>query len=184
MLDPNDDAAMDAFMRKTLADLESRHTPGSADVREPWLLQAVFDNDDPTGNFVYTVGLSWLGRPELYVSTGDLRAGGYLLNVAAARHIGQPFEPETCIEFDPTTELAVPLRIRGPLAHAHAGEDVPEEWAHVGVAVNVARYRGVDLSVLQCVWPDDQGYWPEAAEYDAGGTGGRFPQRMMPLAVA
>lgn len=142
-----DPAAMDAYLGRVAALIDEHGV----------MLQAVF-GDSVADAFTYTVGLTGRGLPELWLGTLAPEQAGPILNAAAK---------QTALEPGPLDlGFSVPFRIRGPV-------DVDE--AAVGVARQMHPLS--DVVVLQVLWPDEAGLFPDEPGYDE-----RFPQRVLPLA--
>jgi hypothetical protein len=107
-----------------------------------WVAQGVFPNSAEDGlGFIYTVGLTVAGLPELIISGLFTEQGQDLVNSAAKLHLEREFTPG-----DTITEMAnVPFRVI----------DAPN--AEIGVAV---RMYGAKARALQLVWPEADGSFP------------------------
>lgn len=136
--------------------------------RVGWAVQGVF-GETPEDMFSYTIGLTDKGLPELWIGTLGPQQSQPVLNglaeLALSRHgrgealpIGEPID----------AEYSVPFRLRGP---------VDVEAAEAFGAVRWAIDKPVTL--LQVLWPDNEGRFPDQDGYDQG----HFPQRVLPLAA-
>ncbi len=126
-------ARLDAYDRQSLATINEHG----------WMLQAVFGtDDDPCAPFVYTVGLTVAGLPELIIAGLPDQTAGWLLNTAAKRSLGVEIKAGDVIDDIAT----VPFRVI----------DAPS------AEVNLARhlYGLSRVTALQLVWPDDKGHYP------------------------
>lgn len=152
--DPSPDpAAMDAYLGRVASIIDEHGV----------MLQVVF-GDSVADAFTYTVGLTGRGLPELWLGTLAPAQAGPILNAAAKkqRARGGAFQPGRL-----DLEFSVDFRVHGPV-------DVDE--AAVGVARQMHPLS--DVVVLQVLWPDEAGLFPDEPGYDER----RFPQRVLPLA--
>lgn len=120
----------------------------------------------PGDTISYSLGRTVRHLPE-FVITGPLnyKVAGYMINEAARMmdedgtpvENGYVFEPDTLIEGFPVRVVAVD----------------PDEYE-----INWTRYLlgDDDIALLQLVWPDTEGNWPDSPEYDQ-----RFTQPIRPL---
>ncbi len=150
--DPERVAAYETYLAQQLNDKD-------------FVVQSVFGTtrDD---TFAYTVGLTGRGLPELWCSglgpdtaTAVLGiAGGWLINA------GAPLAPGLDLR---VPELSVPLRFTA-LVDAAAAEVSMARMIHPLSVVEV----------VQVLWPDDEGRFPEHPTYNSE----RFAQRILPAA--
>lgn len=137
----------------------------SAMAEHGYTLQAVFGSR-PGDAFTYTVGLTGVGLPELWLGTLAPEQAGAILRelvdrIREAHPTGGSLEPGPI-----DAGFTVGFRLRGPVD--------PVE-AQVGLARQMHPLS--EVSVMQVLWPDDAGRFPDEAAYDAG----RFPQRLLPV---
>lgn len=128
-----------------------------------WMVQSVFGTR-PDAGFAYTVGLTGAGLPELWLGTLAPEQAAVILNTAAAQQL------DRAVAFQPgrlDLEFSVEFRVHGP---------VDPDAAQVGMARQMHPLS--DVAVLQLLWPDESGLFPDEDGYDMS----RFPQRVLPLA--
>jgi Domain of unknown function (DUF4262) len=116
-----------------------------------WAVTAVLpptDDPDATSPFVYTVGLTAHGHPELLIAGLEVATSQALLNDVAARVYGKG---ERFIHGQQIDDLII-----GYPAVIVNGPPTPELWP--GAAI--ARYGRDRVRLQQIVWPDDDGRFP------------------------
>lgn len=150
--DPARVAAYEVFLAQQLAD-------------KPFVVQAVF-GDTQADLFAYTIGLTGRDLPELWCAGLGPETADAVLHVAGTYLLaaGGPLMPGTDLR---VSTLSVPLRFTA----------LVDPWL---AEVNQARRlhpRSV-LQVLQVLWPDPNGRFPDHPDYDAE----QFPQRILPPA--
>lgn len=132
-----------------------------------WIVQGVV-GEEPSETFGYTVGLHAKGLPELWIGTlNPTTQGADVLNdIAAAAVGGLPLE--VGLVGRTAADWQMPLRLVGPVDLDDAG---------VNVAKVFAREDSNDepLQVLQVLWPDADGRFPDEDGYDHDA----FPQRVL-----
>lgn len=147
--DPARVAAYETFLAQQLAD-------------KPFVVQAVF-GDAAADAFAYTIGLTGRGLPELWCSGLGPQSADAVLGTAGdfLLEAGAPLLPGADLR---VPNLSVPLRFTA-LVDPVAAE------------VNMARmiHPLSVVEVLQVLWPDDAGRFPEHPDYNAD----RFPQRIL-----
>lgn len=125
-----------------------------------WVVQGVFPTvDDPGAAFAYTIGLTDAGLPELLIS-GNLKHElmQTLLNSIAQLHIAEEFVDGDVIE--PSRGVAnVAFRVR------ECAKDAPVQQAW-NYYLDPQRLQNT-VRVLQVVWPDAKGAYPDSMFYDA-----------------
>jgi hypothetical protein len=129
-----------------------------------WGVQGVF-GEKPEEMFHYTVGLHGKGLPELWVGTLAPSQAQPLLNQIARLLVdaGEPPADDQTIDVG----WSIAFRLRGPVDFT-ASE-----------AFTARRLAGEEPLVMQVLWPDSEGRWPDkaSAAYDSG----HYPQRVLPL---
>ena len=131
-----------------------------------WMVQGVFPTvDQPGQGYSYTVGLTAVGQPELWVATLDPTIATRLLNSVASRFLdGARFQPGDVLVLP---DWSVRFKLRGPVV-----------TDTVGVAHAV--YPEESLLVWQVLWPDVDVVFPDEDGYD----GARVPQELLPLVAS
>lgn len=125
-----------------------------------WAVQAVAgDSFDAT--FSYTVGLTAKGLPELWIATLHPKQAALLLNTLGDKAVAEGALP-LGVPLD--IDWSVPVRLRGPVA---------VDTAEVFVASAV--YPDAQVTVVQVLWPDDAGVFPDEVGYNER----RYPQRLL-----
>lgn len=117
-----------------------------------WMVQGVFPTEQDQGVcFGYTIGLTEAGLPELLIS-GNLspEALKSILNLAAQRHIRDEIQPGEELTGLANTSLRV-LTCR---------PDAPVQQAR--------NLYGKRVRVLQLIWPDKQGRFPDEEGFGGG----------------
>jgi hypothetical protein len=110
------------------------------------------DSDDPEEWFAYTVGLSkTFGWPELLCFGLDLDLMGLLLNDAVDECRARDVAPSAGLVLNDVLE-GFPARLEMPQ---------PMADHYVNAARWLARHEGLSFSVLQLLWPDKNGCFPD-----------------------
>lgn len=128
-----------------------------------WIVQGVLPDDDTDNSplFSYTVGLTAVGMPELFMSSiavTQAHHAHHILNaVAEQAYAGYAFSDDELVD----AAHSVLFKIRGPV---DAAEDI-----------GVANSLYDDVVVLQVLWPDTDGRYPDQLGYNQD----RFPQRLL-----
>lgn len=131
-----------------------------------WAVQAV-GGDTAAESFCYTVGLAQMGHPELWIGTLDPRQGGGILNAVAQAGI------DGKVNFAPgevDVAYSTPFRLHGPV-----DPEAAEAFVALRLQGDLPGIPGVEVRMLQVLWPDEAGRFPGDDGYDAG----RFPQRLL-----
>lgn len=137
-----------------------------ADPRKPWAVQGVFGGIGHSGDlpFAYTIGLTALELPELWIGTMPMPQGARILNdlaVLARERGGLPIGELI------DAEWSTKFRTHGP---------VDLEAARVAIATEVYPWPQI-VTVVQILWCDEAGRFPGEPDYDQA----RFPQRLLPM---
>jgi hypothetical protein len=127
-----------------------------------WAVQGVAGRS-MQDSFSYTVGLTAKDRPELWCATLHPKQATLLLNALGDKALEAPLPVGVDIDID----WSVPVRLRGPVA---------VDEAEVFVASSI--YPDHPVTVMQVLWPDSHGVFPDEDGYDRA----RYPQRVLPLA--
>jgi hypothetical protein len=135
--------------------------------RSGWALQGVF-GDTVESVFTYTVGLTEAGLPELWLGSLDPRQAGAVLNGLAVMHLAAAADGGLPVGEPVDCEFSVRFRLRGPV-QARAGETFAA----------FQMYGEEAVSLLQVLWPDAAGKYPDEWGYDHAA----FPQRLLPPVV-
>ncbi len=129
-----------------------------------WAVQGVF-GDTRDSVFSYTVGLSERSLPEFWLGTLDPRQAQPILNNLARLALSRGRLP---VDEPIDIEWSIPFRLRGPV----------DKQASEAFAAK-ALYGWEAVEVVQVLWADRQGRFPDEEGYDGEG----FPQRLLPLEV-
>lgn len=116
----------------------------------------VFDNDDPAGYLSYSVGRCVLERPEL-ITTGPLppRVSQFMINEAGRLDQETPGMVEDGFSFAPDTLIqGYPVRVVEVDPEMYPLNSL---WSMFGKRSNI--------TVLQLVWPDMEGNFPDDQKY-------------------
>ena len=132
-----------------------------------WAVQAVGAATAPE-SFCYTVGLAQRGLPELWLGTlAPAQAGGILNAVAQAAIDGAVvLLPGAIVD----VAYSTPFRLRGPV-----DPEAAEAFVALRLQGDLPGIPGVPVRVLQVLWPDQEGLFPDDPGYDQA----RFPQRLL-----
>ena len=128
-----------------------------------WAVQGVFGTDGDPSCFSYTVGLTSMDKPELFLDALNPRQATGVLNAVATRVRDNALDPALGGTFD--AEFSCPFQWRGP---------IDPEWAEANLAHTIYG----EITLFQVLWPDVDGLFPTDSGYNVE----RFPQRLMPLA--
>jgi hypothetical protein len=113
------------------------------------------DSDEPEEWFAYTVGLSKsFGWPELICFGLDLQVMADLLNHAVDECQARGVSPSAGLVLNNVIN-GFPAKLENP-------QPMADEY--VNSARWLARHEGLSLSVLQLVWPDKAGRFPDEPE--------------------
>lgn len=127
-----------------------------------WMVQGVLADAPGVMPFAYTVGLSRLDLPDLYVFGMPAGMAQDILNGTARLMVeGQRFTSGDVVDLD----YSVQFKIRGP---------VSLEQAQAKLARNVAP-PDRPATLWQILWPDTEGRFPDEDDYDVG----RYPQQVI-----
>lgn len=145
--------AVDGYLQQVV-DLIDKHG---------WAVQGVFGQDHAWEAFSYTVGLTAEGLPELWIGSLGPTQSTPILNALAERLV-----TERALPADEPVDVgySVPFRIRGPV-----------EYSAAEAFVAGRLYDDANVTVLQVLFPDAAGVFPDEDGYDNA----RFPQRVLPL---
>lgn len=124
------------------------------------VIQAVVGK--PVESFSYTVGRTENSLPELWIGTMHPAQAHMLLTALVDTDAHEPGFIDC--------GMTVRLLLRGP---------VDLDAAEVGVARGLYGFEPDAIEVLQVLWPDLDGVFPDAEGYDQV----CFPQRLLPLAT-
>lgn len=123
--------------------------------------------EDVAENFCYTVGRTEADKPELWLGQLPPQLAQQILNrLALGLDVTAPREV-TAEE----AEFSCGFRVVGP---------VDAQRFPLGMAARLYGREADAYSVLQVLWPDDEGRFPGEDGYDAE----RFPQTVLPLAAS
>ena len=113
------------------------------------------DSDDPEEWFAYTVGLSkTFGWPEMICFGLDLQVMADLLNYAVDECRARGVSPSAGLVLNDVIN-GFPAKLENPR---------PMADEYVNSAHWLARHEGLSLSVLQLLWPDKAGHFPDEPE--------------------
>lgn len=153
-----------------MGDVEQMMSMIGEKIREyGWMVTGVFPHaeDNALGvtvaSYSYTIGLTTAGLPELIMSGPfDARTTGGFLNSAATAHIAEEIKPGDTLDY---------------LANVPFRAIAAKPGTHVQQALNYYRDPGNRLGkvrLLQIIWPDRDGHFPD----EPGWTGGSTSQKL------
>lgn len=124
----------------------------------------VFSTEDQTGtNFVYTIGLTEKGLPEVFVSGNfALQSLQHLAGTVAEELVQHALNGTQPVLGIRTELFNLPVELRSV--------------QNVNKLNGATRFYGDRVRVIQLVWSDDQGNMPHEAGYDHE----KFPQEILP----